>query len=117
MEAALIFPLILMVLLFLVTMSKFLLMEVLTQSTLSREVLKESMALSCTGKIDEKESISIIEQQKGLFDGITGDDDISLINKRYFKNRGASYFHDFKYVINEMEYIRWIDQSSIKEQP
>ena len=114
-EGAIIFPLILMVLLFHITMARFLLMEVLTQSILSRDVLSGSITLSSTGKIEEKNNSLLLEERKGSFYGITGDDDISLVITRLLKTHTTSYFHNFKYVINEMDYIRWIDQSIKKE--
>ena len=115
-EGAIIFPLILLAMLFLITTSRFLLIEVLTQATLSQDVLAESIALSYSGQIEVNNTSNITKEKKGIFDGISGDSEVFMVKTRFFKNSTMSYFHDFKYVINEMEYIRWIDQLTKEDQ-
>ena len=111
-EAALVMPVVVLVTMTLLVVGIFLFLEVRQASVLYQVLLSESTLLSETATIDTADDsalVSIDKETLRLFPRLAGKIKVSHVSKGIFSYRLNKGYEAYRYIINETEYIRWID--------
>jgi hypothetical protein len=111
-EAALVMPLALLVVITLLVMCVFLYQEVHQSSNLYQNLLEESCYESQTGTTGYNISNDFIFLKKSRlrqFPQIHGETSISYDSRGWVSLHSQNKFEANRYIIKEMDYIRWID--------
>ena len=111
-EAALVMPVVVLVIMTLIVAGIFLFLEVRQSSLLYQVLLSESASFSETAIIDTTDDnnlISIDKEMLRLFPRLVGKTEVSHVSQGIFSFRLRKEYEANRYIIKEMEYIRWID--------
>ncbi len=105
-------PVVVLVTMTLLVVGIFLFLEVRQASLLYQVLLSESTLISQTAimdNVDDNGHVSIDKETLRLFPRLAGKIKVSHDSQGIFSYRLDKGYEAYRYIINEMEYIRWTD--------